>query len=642
MRRLGLGLLVGAVLHWNAGVALAQVRDTSRTGRDTTRSRADSVAKKDTSAKRDTTREIRVPLPPRADSLLKRDSVVRMDSLRNIARRDTIKAQLTAAEAPTLADPSGSFVWDRRDMFSTGALTVQDLLDRMPGATGLRSGWISQPMVTSFLGDPARVRVFLDGLELRELDPRMEGGGGRMWDLTQIPLWALDDIRVERGASEVRIHMRSWRVDRTTPYTRTDIYTGDQATNLYRGLFGRRYQHGEALQFAGQQFGNRPGRLIESSDQLGVLARIGMAQKQWSADAMLLRGDRNRGRAFTETFSDTIPSTESTRTDAYVRAGWGTPEKGPWVQTVAAASKYAYGGVGSSSSSVESKDTSRSESQYVVTGGYGSGPWHVSVTQRYRAGLRHKIATPSARFGLQTPLLTVSALAEGRGIDSTRRFEVSTVVRPLSFVYVSGAVGSEQPFPIADSVRPAGLSKAPTFLRGEAGVRVRDFWLSGGLLRRDAVILDAPRIFRPETQSVSDPALQGIFMTARGRIWKSVYADVQAMQWSDTGWYYRPRHQTRSELYVSTSMLQRFPTGNFHLLASVVHEYRSSSLWPDTTAAIRVTGYRTISTLLQVRILQAEVFWNFRNLLGERYAQIPGYRLPRLSNIYGVRWEFWN
>jgi len=564
---------------------------------------------------------------------------VRLDSVR--APRDTIKAQLAAAEAPTLADPSGSFVWDRRDMFSTGALTVQDLLDRMPGATGLRSGWISQPMVTSFLGDPGRVRVFLDGLELRELDPRMEG---RMWDLTQIPLWALDDLRVERGASEIRIHMRSWRVDRTTPFTRTDVYTGDQATNLYRGLFGRRYQHGEALQLAGQQFGTNPGRLIESSDQLGVLARVGMARDQWSADALLLRGDRNRGRTFTETFNDTIPSTESTRTDAYFRFGWGTAEKGPWVQTIASTSKYAFGGkgaAGTGGAAPVSSDTSRSELQYLLTGGYTRGPMHFSFAQRFRAGLRRRIATPLARASWETRLLTVSALAEGRGIDSTRRFEVSSVLRPVGFIFLAGAAGAEQPRSV-DTLQSPGLTPTPRFLRGEAGLRVRDFWVSGGLLRRDAVELDAPRIFRPETESVIDPALQGVFMTVRGRLWKAVHADVQAMQWSDTGWYYRPRHQVRSELYVSTSLLERFPSGNFHFLGSAVHEYRSSSLWPDATAPIRLTGYRTISTLIQVRILQAEVFWNFRNVLGERYQHIPGYRLPRLSNIYGVRWEFWN
>ena len=179
---------------------------------------------------------------------MQNDSLLRRDSARAVVR-DTIKPPLTTAEAPVLADPTGSFVWDRRDLFSTGALTVQDLLERVPGVTSIRSHWISEPMIGSFLGDPGRVRVFLDGLELEELDPRMHG----VWDLTQIPLWALDDIRIERGASEIRIYVRSWRVDRTTPYSRTDIYTGDLNTNLYRGLFGRRYQHGEALQVAGQR-----------------------------------------------------------------------------------------------------------------------------------------------------------------------------------------------------------------------------------------------------------------------------------------------------------------------------------------------------------------------------------------------------
>ena len=620
------------------------MRDTTRTRRDTIQGRRDTVGvRRDSAVKRDTTREVRVPVPAREDSLLMRDSLRRLDSLRAVPPKDTIKAPLAAAEAPMLADPTGSFVWDRRDVFSTGALTVQDLLDRIPGLTGLRGGWISQPMIASYLGDPGRVRVYLDGLELRELDPRM---GSRVWDLTQIPLWALDDIRIERAASEIRIHMRSWRVNRTTPYTRTDIYTGDLNTNLYRGLFGRRYRHGEAIQIAGQQFGNNPGRLIESSDQLGVMARLGLARERWSVDAFLLRGDRNRGRTFAEGLGDTIPSIESTRTDAYVRAAWGSTDRGPWAQALANASKYAYGGQRASGSTASSVDTSVSESQYLVTGGYTWGPWRASLAQRYRTGFRRRIATPSARLSFDNRMVSVSAFADGRGVDSIRRYDVSAVVRPLSFVFVSAAIGVEE---VTDSaalqiVQATGEGGGGNsqFIRAEAGVRVGQVWLSGGTLMRSAVITEAPRIFRPSTETVSDPKLDGLFVTIRGKVWKAVYADVQATQWSDTGWYYRPRHQTRSELYVSTSMLERFPTGNFHILASVIHEYRSSALWPDSSGAIRVPGYRTLSTLLQFRILDAEVFWNFRNILGERYAHIPGYRLPRLSNIYGVRWEFWN
>ena len=599
MRRIGLGLAVGAVL-------LAE--------------RADA--------------QVVVPVPKGPDSLALKGDTTRRDST---VKRDTIKAPLIAAEPVLLADPNGSYVWRRDDVFSTGALTAQDLLDRVPGVTGLRSGWISQPMVASFMGDPRRVRVFLDGLELQELDPRMQ----RTWDLTQIPLWALDDVRVERGATEIRIHMRSWTVNRTTPYTRADVYTGDQATNLYRGLFGRRYGHGEILQLSAQQYGTDPGRNIQGSDQLTAMARLGIARRLWSADAMLLRGNRNRGSALTDPIADSIPAVESTRSDVYVRLGAGAPNRGLWAQTIALASRYVYGGQSSSGGgAVAGADTTRFESQYLVTGGYTRGPWRASVAQRFRAIDSRRFATPSARVGYESTLLTVSAMGEGRGLDSTRRYEISAVVRPTSYLFVAGASGHEAPQ--GDSILVSTSPHAANFMRAEAGVRARDVWFSGGVLRRDATVIDAPTIVRAETGPLVDDSRQGVFAAVRGRLWKALYADIQGIQWADTAGFYRPKYQTRSELYVSTSMPGRFQPGNFHMLASLVHEYRSHSLWPDTTGVIRVTGYRTISTLIQFKIVDAEVFWQLRNVMRERYAQIPGYQLPRQSNIYGVRWSFWN
>lgn len=627
--------MAGAVLH---GELSAQVRDTARTGRDTLRSRTDTltVRRDTTTTRRDTTRLVRVPVPAREDSLIRRDSVVR-DSVPR-PPKDTMKAPIAAAEAPVLADPTGSFAWDRRDLFSTGALTVADLLERMPGATTLRTGWIAQPMLAAFMGDPNRVRVFMDGLELIELDPRGRG----MWDLSQIPLWALDDLRVERGAGEIRVYMRTWRVERTTPFTRTDVYTGDQGTNLYRGLFGRRYQHGEILQLAGQQHGTDPGRNIESSDQLGILARTGIARPRWSVDALLLRGDRSRGLTVTEVRDDTIPSTESTRTDAYVRAAYGSADSGLWVQGIALASRFVFGGVSSSLSNEPNVDTTRYESQYLVTGGYALGPLRVSVAQRFRSGLQRRIATPSARLGFDNKWVQLTALAEGRGVDSTRRFEGAAVLRPVPFAFVSAAYAVERPRELPDSLRPPNAPQAPAFLRAEAGLRAGQLWLSGGIMRRDAVVLDAPLALRSGTAAVVDSAREGVFAAMRGRVWKAIHADAWGIQWADTGGFYRPRYQSRAELYVSTSLLERFPSGNLHILGSIAHEYRSSSLWPDSVGVIRTPGYRTWSSLLQVRILSAEVFWNFRNSLGERYRHVPGYPAPRQTNIYGVRWEFWN
>ena len=290
----------------------------------------------------------------------------------------------------------------------------------------------------------------------------------------------------------------------------------------------------------------------------------------------------------------------------------------------------------SASSAAATPDTTRYRSQYTLSAGYAAGPFRASFTQRYRTGLFLRVATPSARIGYDTRFLTLSAIGDGRSLDSTRRVEASAVIRPLSFVYLSGAVGGEQANVGADT------TSLRQFSRAEGGIRVFDVWMSGGILTREATPLKAPRIFSRDFRDTADVAAQAVYATIRGRVWKAVYVDLQGVQWSDTGSLYRPRYQTRSEVYVSTSLLDKIPSGNFHLLASAVHEYRSSTVWPTSADPIRVAGYRTVSTLLQVRIVSAELFWNFRNILGERYEQIPGYGLPRLTNIYGVRWEFWN
>jgi hypothetical protein len=371
------------------------------------------------------------------------------------------------------------------------------------------------------------------------------------------------------------------------------------------------------------------------------MARVGLARERWSVDAFLLRLDRNRGLTTTITEFDSIPSTEATRSDAYVRFGWGNSDDGLWFQSIALASKYTYGGIQEAGLSTPVSDTARIESQYLLTGGYARGPWRASFAQRYRAGLQRRIAQPVGRLGYESRLLTVSALAEGRGADSTRRLEVSAVVRPVRFLFLSGALGQEQPL-LTPELIVSGLPTKPKFMRAEMGVGIRNLWVSGGVIRRDGIVLDGPTIMRAQSINVADTTREGVFAIIRGRVWKSLYADIQGVQWSDSGSFYRPKYHTRSELFISTGLPRYFQSGNFHLLASAAHEYRSSSLWPDSTGIQRSPGYRTISTLLQVRILQAEVFWNLRNILGERYEQVPGYRLPRITNMYGVRWEFWN
>ena len=251
----GLGAFAGAVLP--AG-ALAQVpvrRDTALTRVDTAGGRRNLPP-----AGRDT---VKIPLPPKADSMIRNDSIIKgIVPLPVVIKADTIKASLARAEAPPILEIGAPRIYDRTAMFATGALTLIDLLGRVPGLTEFTTGFLAAPALIASQGDLRRVRIFLDGLELDPMDRRARG----VAPANDLPLHALEEIRIERGAEEVRVYARSWRVDRTIPYTRADIATGDQSSNLYRAWFGRRYDHGEALQVAAEQYTTQPNSRLASSD----------------------------------------------------------------------------------------------------------------------------------------------------------------------------------------------------------------------------------------------------------------------------------------------------------------------------------------------------------------------------------------
>lgn len=604
-----------------------------------------------------------IPIPPGADSLL-RDSLAKRGV--RAEKPDTIKAPFAHAEHPAPFGIAQRFRWTRDSIFATGAITLADLLERVPGVTTYHAGWISSPATAAYLGDFRQVRVFIDGFEMPVLDPR----GGNILDLTQVNIWGAEEIDLEQSPEEIRVYIRTWRVQQTTAETRTDVNTGDQQTNLYRGYYGRRYGDGAGLQFGAQQYGTTPPSAFgTSSDQTALLGRAGWANRWLSVDAFATHNSRHRGDIFSPPSAfailDTIPSLESTRLDGYIRVAHGDPDTSRvWGQAMVVGSKYHYTGIRSftgvpitphdSLLVTAPLDTNVYRSQYLATVGGGFGPLRLSLTGRVFGGGEHSLFTPSARASFSTRPLIISARVEGKSIDSLSRADVTAQLTPLPFVSFLGAVGRSTTH---DEIRPTSfvLSSPPPgidstfstrYARGEAGLRLFNLWFVGGVLWRDSTRLFAPIIY--DTLFQRRPVNSATAYTAaiRGKIWGPFGADLQAVRWNDDDSLrlYRPRYQTRSELYVKTNLLNRFPTGDFGLLFSVVHEYRSGVFFPingapDTLSSI---GYRTISTLLEIRILSATLTWQFRNLLGQRYFQVPTFIMPRQTNFYGVRWYFFN
>ena len=683
---LGLGALAGAVLPERL-VAQVPVRPDSVPRRDTARTKVDTAGGRRNlpPAGVDT---IRVPIPPRADSMLGNDSTLKgLVPLPVVVKPDTIKAPLARAEAPPILEISAPRIYDRTAMFATGALTLIDLLGRVPGLTEFSTGILSAPAAIASMGDLRRVRVFLDGLELDPMDRRSRGVSAA----SDLPLHGLEEIRIERGGEEVRVYARSWRVDRTIPYTRADIATGDQNSNLYRAWFGRRYDHGEALQVAAEQFTTQPNSRLPSSDVLNLMLRGGITHGPWSADAFMQRSHRNRapwsGVGDLSETRDTVPGLETQRITAYARLGNGDPEAGRWMQVVASANSYR--GSARSSTNLSASlpsatdslnalsDSLAYESQYLVTGGVTRGAVQLSGAERIRVGAHRTSHVASGRASAAYGPLALSLFGEGRSYLNPSRAEASIkfgLRERLAIVGSASRTGSGTFDRLFDEPRSGevyGQGGAFTFTgigqfvkpdtaevkryrldartnsRVEAGFRLRDLWLSASLLRRGPTTLLAAAEFDRRYARASAVKVEGVangrMVAARGRLWRAINADAWAIKWDDSTGFYRPQYQTRSELYIQSNLLDKFPGGNFGLLTSLAHEYRSGTRFPLAGDTVRIApGYRAITFKLEIRVQTAVVTYQFRNLLQEKYAQVPGFNVPRQTQFYGVRWDFWN
>jgi hypothetical protein len=550
-----------------------------------------------------------------------------------------------AAELPTLTEHGDALRWVRTQLGASGALTLGDLLEHVPGLTVFRTGWIGSPEQASYLGDFSTVRVFQDGVELDALDRR----NGGILDLSLVQIWQLEEVRIERGAFETRIHLRSWRVRSTTPSTRVDIGTGDLQTNGYRGFFGRRFDGGQALQVGGYQFSTRDRRTIGDADQLSLFGRAGWARGRWSGDVSFLRTRRERTEQLRADGVGSGPLTpiDVTNSDLMARVAYTDTATGLWGQLTATRlaheqsaivtdSDNALGGSTTTDSAVvDSTAFSTDRRQYVGALGWTRGLLTLSATLRVREVEGDYTYSPMLRGSLGSSRLMVSGTAEQRDDLGLTRLEASARLQPLSWVAVSGAVGRT-------SFRDDTTAGSPFAFRGEGALRLSRMWVGGGFLKRNGVRLVAPVVFDTGFRAGIDAAASAIFATARGKFWKDVGVDVMGTRWQSAG-AFRPTYQTRSRLYVDTSWPSRFPTGNLNIMFAVSHEYRTQVDFPYLEqAALQSSQYRTVGFMLEIRLLQATLSYQFRNTLNEIYAQVPGFIAPRPVQFYGVRWNFFN
>jgi len=545
---------------------------------------------------------------------------------------------------PALADIGQVYRWDRPQLFATGALTLTDLLARIPVVTTFQSGWIPSPQVAAHAGEFGTVRVFIDGFEIDELNPR----SGEVLDLSLIPLWTAEEVRIEHTAREIRVHMRTWSSRSTTAQTRVDVSTGDVGTNTYRAYFAKRTSQGLLIQAGAYQYLTQDDDLGDS-DHLGMIARAGWAKGKFSVVGTYytLGLDRTEQPRFSPlpALAD-LPRQDGRNTQAHVRAAFGDPsQSGLWAQA----------GVGlfgfkltrgdttlvtpgtPPDSIVFNRDTTRSRPQFLGALGYNVGPLRFEATSRVRNVRDEIFVSAGGRVGFEHERLVASVYAEQRMPDSSLTTDATFRVLPLSFLAIGGSIGRTSPISSAD--RPTTLTA-----RAELGLKLGRVWFSGGAFIRDTAATPAPIIFDTSFTPAATGRLTGAYTTIRGKVLGDVGVDIVGLRWDQAN-FYRPRYQARSQVYIDTKWLSAVPSGNLNIFAAVTHEYRDRVFFPvnaEELPALTSTFSRTWNFMIEVRILRAVLSYQLRNVFGLPYEQVPGFVMPRQTNFYGVRWEFVN
>ena len=586
-----------------------------------------------------------------ADSILK----MRADS---IARADSAIGALPQAEVPLLTEVGMSHRWNRDSLFSTGALTLADFLDRVPGLASLRARFYMAPQVGAYNGDVARVRLFLDGIELEAIDAR----SGGITDLSQFPIAALEELVVERAADELRLLMRSWRgPTRITAQTRADVYTGDNRSNTFRGFLARRAHNGFALQAMLQQRSTDDRRLGGDGDATTIFTRIGIIKPRWSIDATLLRVRSSQQllslvpvTAY-ELVGRPIPAYQQVQRDAYIRFGAGDVNRGPWLQLLAASRQNVENTTHRAADVThgflaDSADTTRNSTQYVASVGWAAARARFSATNRLRIVDGEMLNQPSARVGFDLGRLTLSAYGERNPFDKVTRADALFRLRPVPFFAVTGAASYGTTGSLLLPLDSASKKELVFFpvakaARAEVAIRVGRLWIQGGAVLRDSAVIRAPAIFDRTTPVTIEGRVKGATFSVVGPLFKGFSVHVSGVQWENAGWY-RPQSEVRSELTWRYHFTGAATTG-FDFVLAGQSEYRSGAFVPIFNANGGINALPTFpATPLGVRaeftLKDATISVQLRNIVDAPYTTVPGLLMPGPLTVYGVRWTFWN
>jgi hypothetical protein len=551
---------------------------------------------------------------------------------------DSFRPQLPPLGSPPGPLPSGGrIVFDRDALWFSGALTLGELLARVPGAMLVRAGWFGRPEVIHYAGQGATsVVLVLDGFVL---DPLGQDSTGL--DLNQIDLGLLRRVEVEVLPSQLRVYLFTDGQGVRRARTETSFNTGDASTSSYLIRYLNRWKNGTGLGLGVDYLATSgavtsPGR----SSDLGLwvkgswvpAARFGIAYQILSRsvdrDSFGIRGVGGPIEP---------PSGKARRTDAFVRGFIASRTDGMGLRFD--------GLVGSTSYRDSSSALDRDALQAAAIASYRAGLWSSELAARVRD-------TPTP-FELQLRLaaspiapLTLSGYVLARshlGGRQSREGAMEAGLRLFPALTLHAAARSRDE--VAAPVILSEGAQRVTDLSAGVTLTTRPLDLDLSFARHGAYAAPVYGTFGDVVPAYPDLGVRTVTVT---------FALRPASYFTVSGWYrhpldaftsaYEPPHHSRVWATFRTRLLPILRRGAFDFVAEgAVEGWSRGALGLDSTGTPVVLGGATVlDWRVELRLLGAALFWTFRNADLQRYALLPGVVMPRVLQRYGVRWEFTN
>jgi hypothetical protein len=586
------------------------------------------------------------------DSLLVADSLA-LDSLALVQESDSVSADTIFYNLPRVEGrtpvgyATGIWEWDRDRIMASGANTLAELFQEIPGLITLLSGDYGTPLSMSAFGQGgAGYRVIRDGFEVYPVD-------GGVADLQRIGLAGITQVRLDRSLGQMLIVLRSHQHEDGRPFSVIEAGTGDLSTNMFRGIYADPTALMGSIAVGLERIDSRGVAQDEAGNRTGSWVRYQLHLRDRAGIAFEMR----RMGAQTEV---PLYTSDARRTDLMVRASMIVTD-GVVLEGYTGRSSYD---VVSEQEGFEGVGGSRS--QHGGSVGLDLGPFWANGSIRVFDGEVPSQSVEASGGFVRTETGGVSGRFWQGSLNGETIANLASRawVGPFAGVtlfgaYQAGQYGSRDG-PIADDalnppeIPPTGIVPGTVAITDRTTVRAGATFTGWGVTLGGAALYAESDLALPLNTEIDKgaPVEPGVHRNGyEGML--SLPMPLEGLtldgsyQWWDEEGPYLPK-----EVYRGSFEFHRVfkASGNLELWGSfgVRGHDPMLSFVPDDGAGgpgalARVPFFQSWYTRVQVRVVTVRLFLGWENFTVRRNNQnYPDRLLPYARTFFGLRWDLWN